>query len=237
MAGALEVSCNYFYYVLGDMMDWDDVDAVAKSLGLGEHTGIELGENIGRRANEETKKKDYSGSDAYWYAMDQVLASIGQSDHRYTPMQLCSYVSAVANKGTRYAATFLKRVVSADYSTLVEENTREVLSVTKMSNDTVEAVFDGMRRVVTTGSGASAFRGFDIEVCGKTGTAEHEAGGSSNGSFICFAPMDDPEIAVAVYGEKSGSGAYMARVARAVMEYYFSADEASDSVTYENKVG
>ncbi len=237
VAGALRVSCNYFYYVLGDKMDWDEVDAVTKSLGLGEHTGIELGEETGTRANEETKKQLYSGSDAHWYAMDQVLASIGQSEHRYTPMQLCSYVAAVANKGTRYSATFLKRVVSADYSTLVEENTREVLSVTEMSNDTVEAVFDGMHQVVTTGTGASAFRGFGIEVCGKTGTAEHESGGSSNGSFICFAPMDEPEIAVAVYGEKSGSGAYMARVARAILEYYFSSDEASDSVTYENKVG
>ena len=237
VAGALRVSCNYFYYVLGDWMDWDDVDPVVKSLGLGEHTGIELGENIGQRANAETKKKNYSGSDAHWYAMDQVLASIGQSDHRYTPMQLCSNVSAVANKGTRYAATFLKRVVSADYATLVEENTREVLSVTKMSNDTVEAVFDGMRQVVTSGSAVSAFRGFEVEVCGKTGTAEHETGGSSNGAFICFAPMDDPEIAVAVYGEKAGSGAYMARIARAVLEHYFSADELSDSVTYENKVG
>ena len=237
VAGALRVSCNYFYYMLGDWMDWDDVDPVVKSLGLGEHTGIELGENIGQRANEETKKKNYSGSDAHWYAMDQVLASIGQSDHRYTPMQLCSYVSAVANKGTRYAATFMKRVVSADYATLVEENTREVLSVTKMSNDTVEAVFDGMRQVVTSGSAASAFKGFDVEVCGKTGTAEHETGGSSNGAFICFAPMDKPEIAVAVYGEKAGSGSYMGRVARAVLEYYFSAEELSDSVTYENKVG
>ena len=238
VAGALRVSCNYFYYVLGDKMDWDDVDAVVKSLGLGEPTGIELGENIGRRANEETKKKLNTGSDAAWYAMDQVLASIGQSEHRYTPMQLCSYVAAVANKGTRYSATFLKRVVSADYATLVAENTREVLSVTPMSDETVAAVFDGMHQVTSApgGSGVSAFRGFDIAVCGKTGTAEHEAGGSSNGSFICFAPMEDPQIAVAVYGEKSGSGAYMARVARAVLDYYFATDEASDSVTYENKV-
>ena len=239
VAGALRVSCNYFYYKLGDWMDWEDVDSVVKSLGLGEHTGIELGENIGQRANAETKKKNYSGSDANWYAMDQVLASIGQSDHRYTPMQLCAYASAVANKGTRYAATFLKRVVSADYSELVEENTREILSVTKMSPETVAAVYDGMHQVTSAsgGSGVSAFRGFDIKVCGKTGTAEHETGGSSNGAFICFAPMDDPEIAVAVYGEKAGSGAYMARVARAVLDAYFGADETSDAETYENMVG
>ena len=239
VAGALRVSCNYFYYKLGDWMDWEDVDSVVKSLGLGEHTGIELGENIGQRANAETKKKNYSGSDANWYAMDQVLASIGQSDHRYTPMQLCAYASAVANKGTRYAATFLKRVVSADYSELVEENTREILSVTKMSPETIAAVYDGMHQVTSAsgGSGVSAFRGFDIKVCGKTGTAEHETGGSSNGAFICFAPMAEPEIAVAVYGEKAGSGAYMARVARAVLEAYFGADETSDAETYENQVG
>lgn len=239
VAGALRVSCNYFYYVLGDKMEWDDVDAVVKGLGLGEHTGIELVENIGRRANEETKKKLNSGSNAAWYAMDQVLASIGQSEHRYTPMQLCSYAATVANKGTRYAATFLKRVVSSDYSTLVEENSREVLSKVEMSDETVAAVFDGMHQVTSAsgGSGVVAFRGFDIAVCGKTGTAEHESGGSSNGSFICFAPMEDPQVAVAVYGEKSGSGAYMARVARAVLDYYFSGDEASDSVTYENEVG
>ena len=239
VAGALRVSCNYFYYKLGDWMDWEDVDSVVKSLGLGEHTGIELGENIGQRANAETKKKNYSGSDANWYAMDQVLASIGQSDQRYTPMPLCAYASAVANKGTRYAATFLKRVVSADYSELVEENTREILSVTKMSPETIAAVYDGMHQVTSAsgGSGVSAFRGFDIKVCGKTGTAEHETGGSSNGAFICFAPMDDPEIAVAVYGEKAGSGAYMARVARAVLDAYFGADETSDAETYENMVG
>ncbi len=237
VSGALRVSCNYFFYQLGDWMDWDDVDAVGKSLGFGEHTGIELGEYVGYRANEETKAKLHSGSDAHWYKNDQILASIGQSDHRVTPMQLCSYVSAIANKGTRYAATFLKRVVSSDYSTLVEENTREVLSTTKMSPDTIEAVQEGMRQVITSGSGASAFRGFEVAVCGKTGTAEHSEAGSSNGSFVCYAPMDNPEIAVAVYGEKGGSGGYMARVARIILDYYFSADELSDSVTYENKVG
>ena len=237
VAGALRVSCNYFYYVVGDRMDWDDVDAVGKSLGLGEHTGVELTESIGQRANEETKKKKYSGSDAHWYAMDQVLASIGQSDHLYTPMQLCSYTAAVANKGTRYAATFMKRVVSADYSTLVEENTRDVLSVTPMSSETVAAVFDGMRQVITNGSGASAFRGFSEKVCAKTGTAEHGTGGSSNGAFICFAPMDEPQIAVAVYGEKAGSGSAMGKVARIVMDYYFGKDVQSDSAVYENKVG
>ncbi len=234
---ALRDSCNYFYYELGDRLDWDVVDRVGQALGLGESTGIELGEYTGYRANEDTKAELHSGAEGHWYKNDQILASIGQSEHRVTPIQLCSYVSAIANKGTRYAATFLKRVVSADYSSLVAENTREILSTLEMGEETYRAVTEGMRKVVTEGSAVVAFRGFDVEVCGKTGTAEHSEAGSSNGSFVCYAPMKDPEIAIAVYGEKAGSGAYMARIARTILDYYFSSEEVTDLPTYENQVG
>ena len=107
-----------------------------------------------------------------------------------------------------------------------------------MSQETVDAVFDGMHQVTSSGGSAVvAFKGFSVNVCGKTGTAEHASGGSSNGAFICFAPMEDPEIAVAVYGEKAGSGAYMARIARAVLDYYFTGDTVTDTITHENQVG
>ena len=236
--GALRVSCNYFYYVLGDRFgdDWYLVDEVGKGLGLGESTGIELAEYTGRRANAETKASLYKGSDGAWYAGDQILASIGQSEHLYTPMQMACYVAAIANRGNRLSATFLNRVVSADYSELVVENSPRVLSTVEMSNETYQTVVEGMREVITNGSAYGPFYGFDVEVCGKTGTAEHGSGGSTNGSFVCFAPMDDPEIAIAIYGEKAGSGAYLARAARTILEYYYSADTASDTVTYENRV-
>ncbi len=236
---ALRVSCNYFYYVLGDRFgdNWNLVDEVGKGLGLGEHTGIELAEYIGQRANAETKAANHNGSDAYWYSGDQVLASIGQAEHLYTPMQMACYVSAIANKGNRLSATFLNRVVAADYSQLVQENSPKLLSTVEMSNDTYNTIVEGMRQVVESGTAASAFRGFEIPVCGKTGTAEHGRGGTSNGAFVCFAPQNAPEIAIAVYGEKSGSGSNLAKVARAIMEAYFSTDDASDAVTYENRIG
>ncbi len=234
---ALRDSCNYFYYELGDQLDWSEVDRIGQALGLGESTGIELGEYVGYRANETSKAQLHSGAEGHWYKNDQILAAIGQSEHRVTPIQLCSYVSAIANKGTRYAATFLKRVVSSDYSSLVAENSREILSTLEMEPETYKAVTDGMRLVVTEGSAVVAFRGFDVEVCGKTGTAEHSEAGSSNGSFVCYAPMKDPEIAIAVYGEKAGSGAYMARVARKILDHYFASDAVTENPTYENQIG
>ena len=80
---------------------------------------IELDEELGRRANEQTKKELLTGTDALWYAADAISAAIGQGENRFTPMQLCVYASTLANKGTRYEATFLSRVVSADYRQLL----------------------------------------------------------------------------------------------------------------------
>ena len=238
VAEALSVSCNYFFYMLGDMMSIDTLDQTAKAFGLGEPTGVELSENTGSRANPETKAENYSNTEAYWYPGDSLLAAIGQSENRYTPMQMASYIGTIANGGTRYSCTFLNRVVSPDYSKLVEENAPEILSVVNMSTDTREAIVDGMKRVVDTGTAVGYFWGYDlVDVAGKTGTAEHGSGGSNHGAFVCFAPADDPEIAIVVYVEKSGTGGYLANVARAILDVYFTQDTASEMITHENRIG
>lgn len=235
---ALSVSCNYFFYEVGDRLTNEQLDTTAKLLGLGEPTGIEVDERIGRRANPETKAALYEGVGATWNPGDQILAAIGQSENRFTPMQLASYTATVANGGTRYACTFLNRIVSSDYSTLVEEKQPEVLSVVPMSEDTKEAIAEGMKDTCKTGTAYAYFRNYStVEVAAKTGTAEHGSGGSNHGSFACFAPADDPQIAIYVYGEKVGTGGYMSTVAQAIMDVYFSRDESSEVVTYENRVG
>lgn len=235
---ALRDSCNYFFYEVGDEMPIEMSDAFVKAYGLGEPTGVELPEEIGHRANPETKAKLYDGIDSNWFAGDQVLAAIGQSDHRFTPMQMASYTATIANGGTRHACTFLSRIVSADYSELVRENTPKVLSTVPMSPDTYDAVVEGMRKVVTEGTASGYFWGYDtVDVCAKTGTAEHGSGGSANGSFVCFAPMENPEIAIAVYGEKGGEGGNLSQIAMPIMDAYFSEGDASDVVTYENRLG
>ena len=243
---ALMVSCNYFFYELADRMGIDTIDKYAKLLGLGEPTGVELYEEIGYRSNEETKTKLYGEDYGEFYAGDVILSGIGQSEHRYTPLQLAVYAAAVANRGTRLAATFLNRIVSPDYTTLVYEREPKVLSQVDMSEATYEAVKTGMNWVTTRGSAARFFKDwanpYDVDVCGKTGTAEHGSGGSNHGAFICFAPMEEPEIAIAVYGEKGGAGGNMSVVAQAILDAYFATHgettvTASDAPIYENRVG
>jgi len=237
---ALRDSCNYYFYTLGDMMAVETMDSTAKGLGLGEDTGCEIPQtSTAHRANAETKKRLY-GEDAYWYKADSVMAAIGQSDHAYTPLQMAVCVATVANKGTRLAATFMNRVVFCDYSTLLEEGHPRVMSTMDISDEAYEAVVEGMLKVTQDPLGtANAYFynwGMDINVCGKTGTAEHGSGGSNHGAFVCFAPAEDPQIAIAVYGEHGGQGGNLSSVAKAIMEVYFSGEEASDVDTYENKV-
>ena len=245
---ALKVSCNYFFYWLGHLMTIEMLDETSKGFGLGEPTGIELVEKTGWRANRESKKASYTGTNANWTAGDRVLAAIGQSENRFTPLQLCVYACTLANQGTRYSATFLNRVVSSDYRELIEENEPEIVSTMDISWETYDMYMRGMRKVVTElgGTARKYFGGredpdgigsFPVAVCAKTGTAEHASGGSDHGAFICFAPMEDPVIAVAIYGEKVAHGSSLAPVAEQILEEYFDTIYASDVFTYENQIG
>ncbi len=242
---ALKVSCNYFFYELGYRLTWQMMDETAKGFGLGEPTGIELTEKIGWRSNPTSKAASYTGPDATWNAGDRILTAIGQSENRYSPLQLCVYACTLANRGTRYRATFLNRVASSDYRTLIKQNEPEVVSKMDISYDTYEMYITGMRKVITDiGGTANKYFGghedpktFPVAVCAKTGTAEHSSGGSDHGAFICFAPMEDPEVAVAIYGEKVAHGSWLAPVAQDILEAYFEMEAASDVFTYENQVG
>ncbi len=238
---ALQKSCNYFFYDVGDNISLSIMDATAKSLGLGEKTGIELGEVLGYRANAETKAllnaAAGEGQDG-WYAADQVMSSIGQSINEFTPMQLCVYTSTLANRGIRYKATFLNRVVSSDYRQLELENSPQILSTMEISDDAYYAYSQGMLAAAKNGTAAATFGNYPIDVAAKTGTAQHGLGSqySDHGAFVCYAPFDDPEIAVAVYGEKAGGGSTLGQIAKAILDAYFDNPEASDGSTSENEI-
>ena len=244
---ALKVSCNLFFYELGYRMTIEMMDETAKGFGLGEPTGIELTEKVGWRANRESKKASYKNSaDVAWNGGDRVLCAIGQSENRFTPLQLAVYACTLANQGTRYRATFLNRVTSSDYRTLVYSNSPEVVSKMNISDTTYNTYVDGMRRVVTMigGTATTCFGGpkdedntqwpSKITVCAKTGTAQHSSGGSDHGVFVCFAPMDDPQVAIAIFGEKTAHGSSMAPVAEPILKAYFEMVDASEVYTYEN---
>ena len=236
---ALAVSCNYYFYEVGYLAGIDAIDKVAATLGLGEYTGVEIPESKGRRANPETKDELYSGSDSYWYSADTVLASIGQSEHKFTPMQLCTYTAAIANRGTRYRATFLNRVISSDYQTLIRENQPEVVAQLNMSEEAYTACVEGMKLSTTWGQGTSygMYHNYSISVGTKSGTAQHGSGGSDNASFVIFAPADDPQIAIAIYLEKGGQGNNLGKIAMSILDSYFSEIGSVDTIPAENQIG
>jgi len=240
---ALMVSCNYFFYDLGSRIDLAAMDSTAKGLGLGEATGVELPEYLGYRANKETKAELHSGDDAYWYLGDQVLAAIGQSENRFTPIQLCSYTMALANRGTRYKATFMNRVVSSDYRQLLEENKPKVLSNMTISDETFNTYKEGMYMVTQVGEDGwlgtahATFQNYPVKIAAKTGTAETGIDGTSaNGAFVCWAPLDDPQIAIAVYVEKGGHGSTLASIAKRMLDVYFDVDVVGDVNVFENQI-
>lgn len=247
-ADAIRYSCNYFFYELGYRLDWTQLNEVSAALGLGEPTGVELPENVGWRADPESKRRQYGDTlDGGWFPGDEILSAIGQSENRFTPLQLCVYACTLANKGTRMKATFLNRVVSADYRTLVEENQPKVMSQFEICNDAYISYMEGMQRVIyeSGGTARKLFNGFedaehtfpaDIRVCAKTGTAQTFTSVSDHGAFICFAPANDPEIAVALYGERIAHPTNIAMVAEAIMKAYFTTQRASSVPIYENQL-
>ena len=237
-AMAIQKSCNYYFYWLGDNIRLSAMDSTAKALGLGEPTGIELPEKIGYRANKETRKTLHP-DDPGWYQGNQILAAIGQDDNRFSPMQLCVYASTLANRGTRYKATFLNRIVSADYKELILESEPQVMSNLEISDDAYNAYREGMRMVAHEQSGTawSTFNNYDITICAKTGTAQTDRKGfSDNGAFVCFAPYENPQIAIAVYGEQAGHGSTLASVAKAILDAYFEVGEVGDVIVHENQI-
>lgn len=235
-AEALMVSCNYFFYYLSDRMSIKDIDATAKALGLGEKTGVELDEATGSRANPETKAKQHDGDN--WSPGDQIACSIGQSDNLFTPIQLATYTGTLAMKGVRYQATFLNRVVSSDYRQLLVENFPKEVSRLEISEDAWLAYSEGMQLVTSAplGTASYAFQNYPIAVAGKTGTAQHGGVGSENGAFVCYAPADNPQIAIAIYGEKAAHGNTLATIARAMLDVKFEVGEIGDVPIYENKL-
>lgn len=246
-AEALKVSCNYYFYELGNRFyklgsknRMVAMDSTAKALGLGEKTGVELFEYSGYRANPETRQELYTGDARNWYPADQIMASIGQSDNRFTPIQLCSYAATLANRGTRYKATFLNRIVSTDYRELIQQNSMAVLSRLEISDAAYYAYSEGMRRVAHEygGTAYSTFAGYPITVAAKTGTAQNGiTGATDNGAFVCYAPLENPQIAIAIYGERSGGGGRLAPIAKAMLDVFFDVDEVGDTTIYENKIG
>ena len=236
VVGAIEKSCNFFFYETADRMGIDTLDKYAKYFGLGVKTGIELpGETSGTLAS-----KEYTDSiNALWNPGDTINAAIGQGYNKFTPLQMVKYISMVANGGNKVDVSIVKSIQNSDGTEVpkdeIDSFISEKLGIVSdeqdeeifLNPDFVNAVRQGMKSVTSGESGTAyvRFKNFDIEVGGKTGSAE--AGKDQNNNdivnawFAAFAPYDDPEIAVVVMVENGGHGNYTAEAVRDIMAEYF----------------
>lgn len=219
VVSALQNSCNYYFYEVGRLTGIDPLVKWASWLGLGSRTGVELsGEVSGVLASPEYREQNA----ARWYDGDTIQAYIGQSDHLFTPIQLCNYVATVANGGTRYRPTLIRAVTDYHNSGELQEQEPEVVMQLDVSEETIKAVQQGMRSVAEVGTASSVFRNYPVAVAGKTGTASRPTG-TANGVFACYAPFEAPEIAIVAVIEHGGSGNATAPVAKAILDAYFGA--------------
>ena len=235
---ALRDSCNYFFYTIGNELGVDYLGETAHAFSLGVPTGIELVETTGNMSNRENHY-DYAGSE--WRIGDTLQAAIGQSDSIFSPLQMAEYVATLANYGDRHSASILKTVRSYDYSEKVYEREPEVLSHVESAKYNWDAIKEGMHLVVNDPGNQQLYELFakckftrtgangQYGVNGKTGTAQKGEGITNDGMFICYAPADDPEIAIAVIVERGGAGASTAFIAKNILDAYYVIRGYSDS--------
>lgn len=218
---AISVSCNIFFYETGYRLGITRMNDYCRQFGFGMRTGVGLGESQGTLAGRE----DRESREENWYAADTLTASIGQNDNKFTMLQMAVYTSTMANGGSRYEARIIKTIKSYDMTDTIVADTSEnpvLLNKVNVENWIINTVKEGMRKVTSEGTASASFNNYPIEVGGKTGSIETIKNVvSSTGLFIAFAPFDDPEIVVAIVGEKCQYGSNMAQVARDIFDEYF----------------
>ena len=224
-------SCNYFFYEVGYRVTIDNIAKYAKYYGLGQKTNVELPmEESGVVATRDKAKE--RGDE--WQIGETLSAAIGQSYNSYTPIQMAKYISMLANGGKPIDVTIVKSVIDVNGNQIqkeeitkfvnaklgLEKQEKEDLNIKK---ENLEAVLKGMKGVTSEegGTAYSTFADFNIELGGKTGSAQTDVNGKVNGWFVGFAPYDEPEVAVVVLVENAGSGSYTAEVARDILQEYF----------------
>ena len=221
VSGGIGNSCNvYFYetaYRLGMTGESYSSDAGLKKLetyagmyGLTETSGVEIEETVPQVSTE-----------------DAVRSAIGQGNHSFTTVGLARYVTTVANSGTCYDLTLIDRIMDHN-GVQLKDNHAKVRNTIDMDSSYWNAIHQGMRYVVETNS---HYRGLGVNVAGKTGTAEENKRRANHALFVCYAPYEEPEIAIATRIAYAYSSSYAAQTTRDILEYYFDLKDESDIIT------
>jgi len=223
---AIRDSCNYYFYEVGYRLSLNGavynekkgvaaLQKYAQMFGLNDNTGIEIPESSPLVADEYP-----------------ITASIGQSNNSYTTSQIARYVTAVANRGTVYNETLLKELQDSE-GNVIKSYAPEVKNTVDVLNGSQwNAIHSGMRMVIEN---QDCFKGFPINVAGKTGTAQQVTNRANHALFVGFAPYENPRISIATriaYGYTSHNAA---DISRDILSYYFKVDKEEDLITGQAK--
>lgn len=222
---ALAHSDNVYFYEMGNRLDIDRLEKYARMFGLGAKTGIDLPyEATGLVANRRYKEKNFD--DGEWYLSETFDAAIGQGFNLVTPLQAAMVMGEIAADGKRYKPHVVNRIIAPDGS-VVKDFQPELLSQLDVPEEDIKLVQDGLHDVTKYGTAASSFRGFTVDIAGKTGTAENSQG-RDHGWFVAYGPFDNPNIVVAVIVENGGYGSQSAvPIGRKILEAAFGLNQDS----------
>lgn len=218
---AIKWSCNIFFYDVGRRLTSDVYDAYAYKLGLGQRTGVEVGEAVGRLTTK---------SDSNYMASLDVQAAIGQGNTVVSPIQLATYAATLANNGTRYRTHFVKAILDTNTGEVLSETKPEVMDVIEGTGNTFELVRQGMKQVPSTISGKIS--SYPVPIACKTGTpqrSETYAPGKHylNAMMVAYLPADDPQIAIGISIEYGGYGARIGDLVVDIANAYFALKDGS----------
>lgn len=226
MSKAIEVSCNYYFYQLGYDLGAQRINQYAKMFGLGRATGIELEhENLGILAGP-----DYAKSIGKPWNQGATLAiAIGQEANQFSPLQLANYIATLVNGGEHYAVHILNKVQNRASESPLLQIKPHVLDSLAIKEENLQAVKQGMLNLTTQGAVARYFKGLDFLVGAKTGSAQVAKEEEANAVFVCFAPYDNPQVALALVVERGSNGGDLGAMAAEILSYYFYREEENDS--------
>jgi penicillin-binding protein 2 len=222
---ALAESVNTFFYAVGggygdiQGLGIDRLKKYAELFGLNHQLGIDLpGEASGfipSKVWKESVKKEQ------WYIGDTYHLSIGQGDLLVTPLQVSSYMAAVANGGILFKPQIVNKITDAS-GNLVKELKPEVIRENFIKPEYLQVVREGLRQAVTAGS-SRALADLPFTSAGKTGTAQFGNENKTHAWFTAFAPYENPEIVITVIVEGGGQGNELALpIAKQALQWWFS---------------
>ncbi|MDE6181588.1 MAG: hypothetical protein K2F59_00095, partial [Eubacteriales bacterium] len=253
LATSLEVSCNYFYYDISYRMGIETMNRYMEAFGLNDKTGVEIYELYDHSSMQKYPSKisspeykryitalrnpDAKESDLKWTAGNTIRTAIGQDFNNYTSATMTKYIATLANGGKRYSLHFLNKITDNE-GNIQKEYVPNLEYEVEMSDSTLKAIRQGMYQVTSGSHGTlrAHFKDFPFKVAAKSGTAQESPKKNDHNVFTCFAPYDNPQIAITViipYGDDTYSPS--AKIAKKIITEYFGLDKEPEKI-YSNKL-